>query len=174
MEVRTFDIKGPIEIVPKIHWDERGHFFESFNKHTFWEYGVPTDFVQDNESYSKPGVLRGLHYQKPPYGQGKLVRVLQGRALDVIVDLREGSPTYGQHLSIVLDSKLLNALFVPKGFAHGFLALTECIFSYKCSEYYHKEYEDGIRWDDPTLAIDWGVKSPILSEKDAHLPFFKK
>jgi len=173
MEVKAFDIKGPIEIIPKIYWDHRGYFLESFNKHVFWEYGIPTDYVQDNQSYSRSGIIRGLHYQESPYGQDKLVRVISGRALDVVVDLRKDSPTYGEHLKVYLDGALHNMLFIPKGFAHGFAALTECVFSYKCSEYYHQEAESGIRWNDPTLGIDWEIDSPIVSGKDDQLPLFK-
>ena len=173
MKVRTFDIKGPIEIIPTLHKDSRGQFFEAFNAHTFWDYDIPADYVQDNESHSARGVIRGLHYQTAPYAQDKLARVVRGRALDVVVDLREGSPTYGQHLKLVLDSAISNMLFIPKGFAHGFAALTECIFAYKCSEYFHKESERGIRWNDPSLGIDWGLDDPIISDKDAQLPFFK-
>ncbi len=158
--------------------DNRGYFFESFNKNTFRELtGLDVDFVQDNQSMSQRGVLRGLHYQKGEYAQAKLVRVLKGKVLDVVVDLRKDSPTFGQHLSIELSEDSHTQLFVPRGFAHGFVVLSEtAVFFYKVDNFYNKESEGGIMYNDPDLAIDWGIPETgiILSEKDTRLPSFKE
>ena len=135
--------------------------------------GLPAglDWVQDNQSKSQPGVLRGLHFQRPPHAQAKLVRVAQGRALDVVVDLRRDSPTFGQHQTVELSAAVGNILFVPVGFAHGFVALEEdTLFLYKCSDYYAPQSEGGLRWNDPALGIDWGVREPLVSPKDEVLP----
>lgn len=172
MEIRTFDIAGLVEITPKVFYDDRGYFFESFHKARFAEAGIEEDFVQDNQSFSKKGVLRGLHFQKEPFAQGKLVRVFSGKVLDVALDLRPDSPTFGQHQSLILDSEKNNLLYIPVGFAHGFLALEDSVFMYKCTNVYHKDSEWGIRWDDPALGIDWGINNPIVSEKDEELPDF--
>lgn len=156
-------------IEPAVHGDERGYFMESFKEAWFKKEIADTHFVQDNESKSSRGVLRGLHFQNPPMAQAKLVRVVQGEVLDVAVDLRKNSPTYGQHFSIVLSAENKKQLFVPRGFAHGFSVLSEtAIFSYKVDNFYSQELEEGIRWDDPNLNIDWHLKAEEvrLSEKD--------
>lgn len=167
-------IKGLIEIEPRIFSDERGLFFESYNKSVFEKNGVAVDFVQDNQSYSVAGTLRGLHFQRAPFAQGKLVRVITGKVLDVVVDLREGSSTFGQYDTFVLDAQKQNMLYVPEGFAHGFLALEDSIFHYKCTNLYHKASESGIIWNDPELNINWGITNPLVSEKDEQLPTFKE
>ena len=159
---------------PRRFADERGYFAETYSARVLAQHGVTTAFVQDNQSVSRRGVLRGLHFQRPPHAQAKLVRVVAGRALDVVVDIRRSSPTYGQQYSLVLDAAIGNALFIPEGFAHGFLALEEdTVFFYKCSDYYHPETEGALRWDDPTLGIDWGHEvAPLVSDKDAVAPLF--
>lgn len=174
MEIRESYIKGLFELTPKIFADERGHFFESFNKKVLEKIGVKSEFVQDNQSFSKPGVIRGLHFQRPPYSQAKLVRVIKGKVLDVAVDLRRNSPTFGQYDMVLLDSERSNMLYVPEGFAHGFVALEETILFYKCTNFYNKESESGIRYDDPELNIDWQIKNPIVSEKDITLKYMSE
>ena len=147
---------------------------ESYNRQSLEKLGVNVAFVQDNQSFSTKNVLRGLHFQKPPFAQAKLVRVLSGRALDVIVDIRKDSPTYGQHLTVELDAERSNQLFIPAGFAHGFLTLEDdTTFFYKCSDYYNKESEGGLLWNDPDLGINWNVTDPIVSDKDLVQPTFK-
>ncbi|UBZ16086.1 dTDP-4-dehydrorhamnose 3,5-epimerase [Flagellimonas marinaquae] len=170
MKATETRLKGCFVLEPKIFEDERGYFFESFNHREFCEaIGQEINFVQDNQSFSKKGVLRGLHFQKGEHAQAKLVSVLQGRIQDVVVDLRKNSPTFGEHLSIELNSKDKRQLFVPRGFAHGFLTLSESanVF-YKCDNYYHKNAEGGIRYDDKHLMIDWQIdpKDLFFSEKD--------
>lgn len=159
---------GPVIIEPKIFGDERGHFLETFNEERFRALtGTDLKFVQDNESLSHKHVLRGLHFQLDPHAQGKLVRVLRGAVLDVIVDLRPASPTYGQHMKVHLDGISKRMFWVPPGFAHGFVALEDdTLFVYKCTAYYHQPSERTINWDDPDLAIDWGTTTPLVSEKD--------
>jgi dTDP-4-dehydrorhamnose 3,5-epimerase len=175
MKILETGIPGLIELSPTLHSDSRGYFFESYRQDTLLELTGGVPFVQDNQSFSRKGVLRGLHYQNPPHAQAKLVRVLTGKALDVVVDLRPQSPTFGKVHQVVLDAALHNMLLVPEGFAHGFLALDDCLFFYKCSQYYHRESEGGIRWNDPFLAIDWGNELiPLVSEKDQKLPYFDK
>jgi len=170
MKIKKTEFPGLVEIIPNQHADSRGFFFEAYNQGLFYENYLPTKFVQDNESYSNEGVLRGLHFQKPPFAQGKLVRVILGRVLDVVVDLRKGSPTYLKSYSTVLDSNQKKMLYVPEGFAHGFLALSDVVFHYKCTGFYHKEAECGIKWDDPELDIDWyGDCHKHVSEKDQQL-----
>lgn len=162
------EIEGLLLIEPRVFEDQRGYFFESFNAQSWQEFTdeAPT-FVQDNESMSQKGVLRGLHFQKPPFAQGKLVRVTQGAVLDVAVDLRKGSPTYGQHHKVLLSAQNKLLFYIPPGFAHGFVALEDNTqFNYKCTNYYNKESEGCINWKDQTLNIDWGVIDPIISEKD--------
>jgi len=163
-------IKGLVEVKPRVFADERGFFFESYHQKAFTEHEIPPSFVQDNQSFSHKGVLRGLHLQRAPFAQGKLVRVITGRALDVAVDVREGSPTFGQYETFVLDARENNMVYIPEGFAHGFLALEETILQYKCTNFYNKAAESGIRWDDPRLGIDWGISRPLVSEKDQVLP----
>ncbi len=168
-------LEGLKVFLPKVWEDGRGYFFESFNQSLFEQGGVIATFVQDNQARSSYGVLRGLHYQVEPYAQAKLVRVLQGEVLDVAVDIREGSPTYGQSYSMVLSAGNKRQLFIPRGFAHGYVVLSETAeFFYKCDNYYSKEHEGGIRFDDPTLSIDWGIgrEDMILSEKDQGLPWW--
>lgn len=172
MEFIHSPLKGLVEIIPRIFEDERGIFFESYHKPLFAANGVGHDFVQSNQSFSKKGVLRGLHFQKAPFAQGKLVRVATGSALDVVVDLREDSPTYGQHAKFVLDSRRHNMVYVPEGFAHGFVALEDTILQYQCTNIYHKDSEGGVIWNDPQMAIDWGIANPLVSEKDVRLPTF--
>ncbi len=173
MEIIKTKIEGLLIIKPDVFFDERGYFFESFNEQRFIDNELNARFVQDNESKSQKGVLRGLHFQDPPYAQGKLVRVIKGAVLDVAVDLRTNSATYGQWKSIELteDNKLM--YWIPAGFAHGFLTLQDdTIFSYKCTKPYNKESEGSIQWDDADLNIDWGFDNPIISEKDANSPNF--
>jgi|SRR5690554_561018 len=167
MEIKETFIKDLLIIQPRVFPDKRGYFFESYNAEKFKKNGLSMSFIQDNISKSQKGVLRGLHFQKPPYAQGKLVYVLRGEVLDVAVDLRKNSPTYGKYFSIKLSEENKTQLYVPKGFAHGFATLEEnTIFAYKCTDYYNKSAEDSIFWDDPTLNIDWLIENPIVSEKD--------
>lgn len=170
-------LNGCIVMTPAIFSDSRGSFYESYKKGVFDEaLGYEVNFVQDNESFSSIGVVRGLHFQKGEYAQAKLVRVIQGAVLDVAVDLREESSTYGQHFSIELSSDNKKQLFIPRGFAHGFVVLSDtAIFSYKCDNYYHKESESGIIYNDPILNIDWKLPNDYLqlSKKDLELPHFK-
>jgi dTDP-4-dehydrorhamnose 3,5-epimerase len=172
MRFETSTLAGVVQYFPSIFHDDRGHFFESYNQKAFAANGVGENFVQDNHSWSKKGVVRGLHFQNAPHAQGKLVRVMTGKALDVIVDIRPESPTFGQHEKFLLDSSLGNMLYVPAGFAHGFVALQETIFVYKCTDFWNREAESGIVWNDPELNIDWGVSDPIVSGKDQILPTF--
>lgn len=172
MEFKAASLPGLIEIVPKIFHDERGFFFESYSQKMFTQNGISDDFVQDNHSFSVKGVLRGLHYQNPPFAQGKLVRAVVGKVMDVVVDIRPQSPTFGQHAKFMLDAAQGNMLYVPVGFAHGFVALEDAVFAYKCTALYDKPSEGGIIWNDPQLAIDWGIENPIVSAKDQQLPLF--
>lgn len=165
--IATF-IPDLFELHPTVFKDNRGYFFESFNEKKFQELtGSTVSFVQDNQSLSQKGVLRGLHFQVPPFAQAKLVRVLKGKVLDVAVDIRKGSPTFGKHFSVILDSEQHNMLFIPEGFAHGFHALEDdTVFFYKCSNYYHKDSERCIHWDDADLNIEWNAFNPLISDKD--------
>ncbi|MCH8319199.1 MAG: dTDP-4-dehydrorhamnose 3,5-epimerase [Bacteroidetes bacterium] len=174
MKIIKTNIPDLLIIQPKVFEDERGYFFESYNKNEFNKDGINYGFVQDNESMSQKNVLRGLHFQNPPYAQAKLVRVIKGAVLDVAVDIRRNSATYGQHYSIELSEKNKTMMFIPEGFAHGFLTLADnTIFSYKCTQVYNKASEDTILWDDPDLNINWGIADPILSEKDRSAQTFK-
>ena len=159
MEVIKTAIDGVLIIEPKVFGDKRGYFFESYNASDFRDQtGIDVHFVQDNESRSSRGVVRGLHFQLPPYTQAKLVRVGEGRVLDVAVDIRRNSPTYGHHVAVEISAENKRQFFLPKGMAHGLAVLSEtAIFQYKCDEYYHPEAEGAIAWDDPTLAIDWHI-----------------
>ena len=171
MEVIKTDIEGVVIIEPRIFRDDRGYFFESFSQRDFQEKVCNTVFVQDNESKSSYGVLRGLHFQKPPYAQSKLVRVIKGAVLDVAVDIRKGSPTFGQHVTVELTEDNHRQFFIPRGFAHGFSVLTdEVIFQYKCDNFYAPQSEGALAWDDPDLGINWRLpaEKEILSEKDRH------
>jgi len=173
MQIEKTTIQDLIIITPKVFKDDRGYFMESYN-HRQWNELLKNDFVQDNESLSQKGVLRGLHFQKPPFAQAKLVRVVKGSVLDVAVDLRKSSPTYGRHFKIILSAENKKQLFIPQGFAHGFLCLEDdTIFSYKCSAYYHSQSEGIIAWNDKIINIDWGIENPIISERDAKAPGFK-
>ncbi|MBK8700596.1 MAG: dTDP-4-dehydrorhamnose 3,5-epimerase [Saprospiraceae bacterium] len=172
MKLTHTKFEGVYILEPTVWRDERGCFFESYNYRTL---GLNLSFVQDNEASSAKGVLRGLHYQLPPYAQTKLVRVSQGEVLDVIVDIRPDSPTYGQHMSVILSSTNFKQMLVPKGFAHGYIVLSDkAVFAYKCDAYYHKESDAGIRFDDTTLGINWILPTNefIISEKDKQLPTF--
>ncbi|MDR1942547.1 MAG: dTDP-4-dehydrorhamnose 3,5-epimerase [Endomicrobium sp.] len=171
------DIEGLIVIPPKIFRDARGYFFESYNKKEFEQEGLTTEFVQDNQSFSSYGTIRGLHFQKPPYAQAKLVRVLQGKVFDVAVDLRKNSKTFGKYFGIELSDKNQKMLFIPRGFAHGFSVLSKiAIFSYKCDNFYNKESESGILLNDVDLNIDWRINSKdmIISDKDKLNKTFKE
>jgi dTDP-4-dehydrorhamnose 3,5-epimerase len=170
MQIIPTGFDGLVEIIPSVYHDQRGWFFEFFKESTFKEAGFNYSFNQENISFSKKGVIRGLHFQRAPYEQAKLVAVLQGSILDIVVDIRSGSPTFGKTFSLVLNAEKHNMLMVPEGFAHGFAALEDSLFMYKCTNQYNKESECGIRWDDPQLNITWPFSNPILSEKDSGLP----
>jgi len=170
-------IEGLVIIEPTVFGDDRGYFLESYNKKEFEKAIGEISFVQDNESKSSKGVLRGLHFQKPPYAQAKLVRCIEGKVLDVAVDIREGSETFGQHVTVELTGENKKQVFIPRGFAHGFLVLSEsAIFAYKVDNSYAPTHDVGIRWDDSLLNIQWGVSESdvLVSEKDAKLPFFSE
>ena len=171
MNVIKTDIEGVFIIELQVFGDARGYFFESFNAEQFLaQTGVEVTFVQDNESRSKRGVLRGLHFQREPHAQAKLVRVVQGRVLDVAVDIRPESPTFGKYVATELSGENHRQMFIPRGFAHGYVVLEDdTVFQYKCDEFYHPESEDGIAWNDPQIGIDWGIPESeiILSEKDS-------
>ena len=173
MKIIQTDIEGVVIIEPTVFGDERGYFFESFSQKEFQEKVCHTVFVQDNESKSKYGVLRGLHFQRPPFEQAKLVRVVRGKVLDVAVDIRRDSPTFGRHVSTELSEENKRQLFIPRGFAHGFAVLSEeVIFQYKCDNYYAPPFEGAILWNDPQLNIDWKLPldAILLSEKDKKNP----
>ena len=176
MNIIQTSIEGVVIVEPRLFRDARGYFFESFSHREFGEKVRAVDFVQDNESRSTCGVLRGLHFQRPPHAQSKLVRCVRGAVLDVAVDIRRGSPTYGRHVAVELTEDNHLQLFIPRGFAHGFVVLSEeAVFQYKCDDYYAPEAEDGIAWDDPALGIDWRIPTgkAILSEKDTKHPLLK-
>lgn len=161
-------------IQPRIFGDARGYFFESYNRQQLETCGLTAEFVQDNQSLSAKNVIRGLHFQCPPYAQGKLVRVATGRAMDVAVDIRKGSPTYGQYVSVILSSEKNNMFWIPAGFAHGFVALEDhTLFLYKTTNFYNKASEGALRWNDPDIHVQWGIDHPIISEKDQISGFFK-
>ncbi len=173
MEITETDIEGVFVIEPAVHADGRGYFYESYNKAEFDKKVCPVDFVQDNQSKSSYGVLRGLHYQRGSHAQAKLVRVVSGRVLDVAVDIREGSPTYGRCVTAELSGENMRQFFIPRGFAHGFAVLSrEAVFQYKCDNYYAPQAEAGIAYDDPDIGIDWKIplQDIILSEKDRRHP----
>lgn len=173
MKIHNTPFSGLLIIEPRIFTDERGYFFESWNQQTFQQLGLDHEFVQDNQSCSMKNVIRGLHFQVPPFEQGKLVRVSRGSVLDVVVDLRKDQPTYGQHYKLVLSALENNMLFIPAGFAHGFKTLEDnSIFTYKCTKIYNQASEMTLRWNDPELNIDWETDSPLLSTKDQQAPFF--
>jgi len=172
MKIIETKIKGLYILEPRVFGDDRGYFFESFNSQTFKELtGVELDFVQDNQSMSGKNIVRGLHFQNPPFEQGKLVRVIKGEVIDVAVDIRKDSPTYGEHVSVKLTGENNRMFWIPPGFAHGFSSLVDgTIFSYKCTNYYNKESEGSVAWNDSDLNIDWEVENPIISEKDQESP----
>ena len=173
MKIIKTEIEGLLLIEPKVFEDERGYFFESWSKDAFENAGLDINFVQDNQSLSSKGVVRGLHFQNPPFAQGKLVRVLKGSVLEIAVDIRENSPTYGKYFSIHLSEENKTMLWIPPGFAHGFSTLEDnTIFSYKCSGVYNKESEGSLMWNDTDLNIDWKIKNPIISEKDQNSELF--
>ena len=177
MEVIRTAIDGPVIIEPRIFRDDRGYFFESFSEREFREKVADVHFVQDNESRSCYGVIRGLHFQKPPFAQAKLVRVIKGSVLDVAVDIRRGSPTFGRYVAVELTGDNHRQFFIPRGFAHGFSVLSdEVVFQYKCDSFYAPQSEGAIAWDDPDLAIDWRIPADraILSEKDRRHPRLKE
>lgn len=177
MNVIKTEIEGLYVIEPKVFGDSRGYFFESFSERDFKREVADVDFVQDNESKSSYGVVRGLHFQKPPYAQAKLVRVVKGKVLDVAVDLRKGSPTFGKHVAMELSEENHRQMFIPRGFAHGFSVLSdEVVFQYKCDNYYAPHSEGAVAWDDPDLGIDWKIpaEKAILSEKDRKHPGLKE
>lgn len=168
-------LPGVLVFEPAVYPDDRGYFFESYNKRLFQANHIPEEFVQDNQSFSCYGVIRGLHFQQGPHAQSKLVRVLMGRILDVVLDLRTGSPGFGKTFSIELSADNKKQIFIPKGFAHGFSVLSETTeISYKCDQFYNKQSEGGVRYNDPQLNIDWQVPTDkaLVSEKDAVLPAF--
>lgn len=176
MNIIETSIEGVVVIEPKVFGDHRGYFFESFSQKDFCEKVRQVSFVQDNESKSCYGVVRGLHFQKPPHAQSKLVRVVRGAVLDVAVDIRKGSPTFGQHVAVELSEENHRQLFIPRGFAHGFAVLTdEVVFQYKCDNFYAPQSEGAIAWDDPDLGIDWRIPADkvILSAKDMAHPRLK-
>ncbi len=173
MKIETTPIENLVIINPTVFEDARGYFFEAYNQNTLTSEGITINFVQDNQSFSKRGTLRGLHFQNPPFAQTKLVRVLQGEIIDVAVDIRRASPTYGQHFAIKLSAENKKQLLIPHGFAHGFSVISEtAVVLYKCDQFYNKASEGGIRFDDSSLNIDWGMdlKEAIVSEKDLVLP----
>lgn len=177
MNITETEIKGVFIIEPKVFGDSRGYFYESFSQREFEDAIGPVSFVQDNQSKSSYGVVRGLHFQKPPHAQAKLVRVVKGTVLDVAVDLRKGSPTFGKHMAVELSEENHRQVFIPKGFAHGFSVLSEeAVFQYKCDDYYAPETEGAVAWDDPELNIDWRIPADaiILSEKDKRHPQLKE
>ena len=176
MPFLTCSLEGLIIVEPNVFEDSRGYFFEAYNQNIFHQNGITCNFVQDNQSRSTYGVIRGLHYQLNPYSQAKLVRVLEGEILDLAIDVRKKSPTYGQHFSIKLSAENKKQLFIPAGFAHGFSVLSEtAIVLYKCDRFYNKQSEAGFRYDDSDLKINWGIESgkEIVSVKDLQLPAFK-
>ena len=178
MKILKTDIEGVLIIEPRLFEDERGYFFEAFSERKFAELtGIETRFMQDNESRSTQGVVRGLHFQLPPHAQSKLVRVVRGTILDIAVDIRRGSPTFGKHIAVELSEHNHRQLFIPRGFAHGFSVLEgDAIVEYKCDNYYAPEAEGAIRWDDPTLAIDWHIadNEVIVSAKDKANKLFEE
>jgi dTDP-4-dehydrorhamnose 3,5-epimerase len=173
MKITTTPIEGLLIIEPQVFKDERGYFYESYNIHKFREVGIRENFIQDNQSLSQKGAIRGLHFQAAPFAQGKLVRVVQGAVFDVAVDIRKNSSTYGQHFDIELTGENMLMFYIPAGFAHGFETLADnTIFQYKCTNVYNKSSEGGVLWNDPDLNINWQTKEPIISIKDQELPTF--
>lgn len=175
MEIYKTKFEGLMVIQPKVFEDDRGHFFEWFREDILKSHGIDLKFVQDNEAKSQKAVLRGLHFQNPPFAQGKLVRVICGSVLDVAVDIRKNSATYGEWFAREISGKNKTMIWIPPGFAHGYLTLEdETIFQYKCTGYYNKDSEGSIRWDDPELKIDWDIANPFVSNKDKQAPLFNE
>lgn len=175
MKITTTPIEGLLIIEPQVFTDPRGYFYESYNKEKFVAAGINLEFVQDNQSLSQKGIVRGLHFQAPPFAQGKLVRVIQGAVMDVAVDIRKNSPTYGQHFTLELSAENRTMFFIPPGFAHGFETLIDnTIFLYKCTDVYNKESEGGLLWNDADLGIKWNSSDPLISDKDKILPRIKE
>jgi len=175
MEITKTNIDGLLIITPNVFKDSRGSFFESWNSDQFKQIGITDVFDQDNQSISSKNVLRGLHFQNPPYAQSKLVRVVRGSVLDVAVDLRKNSPTYGMHHSVILSEQNNKLFYIPKGFAHGFLSLEDnTVFCYKCSGKYNKSSEESLMWNDMDLKINWPISNPIVSEKDLNAKHFNE
>lgn len=167
------EIEGLLILEPAVFGDERGYFMESYSEKEFLSIGLDMRFVQDNLSYSRKGILRGLHFQAPPFDQGKLVSVVRGHVLDVAVDIRKSSPTYGKHVMVHLSEENHKLFYIPPGFAHGFLVISEeCFFAYKCTNFYDRNSEGGLMWNDPELGIDWQATMPTISEKDSHYQAF--
>jgi dTDP-4-dehydrorhamnose 3,5-epimerase len=174
MELIPTALPEVVIIKPDVFGDDRGYFFESFHEEKFASYGINGPFVQDNESLSQKNVLRGLHFQREPYAQGKLVRVIRGAVLDIAVDIRRDSPSFGKWVSMKLTSENKWICFIPVGFAHGFVTLEDdTVFTYKCTNFYNKSSEGSVRWNDPELNIDWGIVNPLLSDKDKVAPLLK-
>lgn len=174
MEINKTAIDGLLVIKPKVFYDTRGYFFEPYNLERYRSVGIDADFIQDNQSFSQKDALRGLHFQSPPFDQGKLVRVVKGAVVDVVVDIRKNSSTYGKHFMLELSEENFLQFWIPPGFAHGFVTLRDhTIFEYKCTNYYNKQSEGGIRWNDEELSINWNCNSPIISEKDQELPLLR-
>jgi dTDP-4-dehydrorhamnose 3,5-epimerase len=174
MQARETGISGLIEIIPNVFPDNRGWFYEFYKEEVFKNLNIPSRFPQENISFSKKGVLRGLHFQREPHAQGKLVTVISGKVMDVAVDLRKGSPTFGKVYYCLLEGEKHNMLMVPEGFAHGFAALEDTIFHYRCTNVYNKASESGILWSDPDLKIEWPVEEPLVSDKDQQLPTLRE
>lgn len=174
MTATTFEIPGLVLLTPRVFTDDRGWFMESYSESELAKHGITVRFVQDNHSWSRKNVLRGLHFQKPPHAQDKLVRVTRGEVTDVAVDVRAGSPTFGKYVAVTLSEENKQMFFIPKGFAHGFVTRTDDVdLEYKVSDFYDAATDGGVRWDDPALGIPWNVKEPIVSAKDAALPLLK-
>ncbi len=174
MQVNTIFIEGPLVIQPTIFNDPRGYFYESYNEPNYQKMGIQHHFVQDNQSCSQKGTIRGLHFQAAPFDQGKLVRVVRGAVIDVVVDIRKNSPTYGKHYSIELNEQNHTQFWIPPGFAHGFETLEDnTLFLYKCTNLYDKASEGGLLWNDPELGIQWQTQQALVSEKDTQLPLLK-
>jgi dTDP-4-dehydrorhamnose 3,5-epimerase len=172
MEIVQTGFDGLLELHPQKHNDQRGYFVETFKESLFKSIGIDDTFVQDNQSFSGKGVIRGLHFQVNPTPQAKLIRVVMGKVLDVALDLRSGSNTFGKYFQCFLDDINCKMLYLPEGFAHGFLALEKTILQYKCSSYYDPDAQRGVLWNDPDLKIKWKIDNPMISDKDKKLPFF--
>lgn len=171
---KKLEMDGLVKVTPRLFNDNRGFFLENYNQNRFAEAGILDNFIQDNVSFSKKNVIRGLHYQITPFGQSKLVSVMKGEILDIVVDIRKNSKTFGKHFDVILNDETKEQLYIPVGFAHGFLVLSEeAVVQYKVSAPYSKEHERGIIWNDSDLQIPWGVSAPIISDKDEVLPQFK-